>query len=255
MNSNTDQKNVSTSVEHALNQLVVAGESVKNVCIFDKSYFIFIVITGIMQVKHTDRWYAGNAVRLYRQLGWVDSVKDVKIKLIHPEGRQVFHEHGVVFIDGGFDGEHYFRLCVLFPGQRMRMHHHEKRREVFKVIAGNMLSISELGEKWVPVDAYLTPEIGEKHGVATDTTGCAYVGYCHKDHMTDVHWMEGDSLVAQSERVTVLSDNDDILTTEYEMPDSLRTFTTSQTVAWHLRDVSFLNRLTSASEKGVTEEK
>ena len=72
------------------------------------------------------------------------------------------------------------------------------------MIAGTMIALTPEGSTIVPVGEYISPNLGEQHGVATNETGCAYVGVCHKDHMTDVHYKEDASLVEPSKRVTLI---------------------------------------------------
>jgi len=197
-----------------------------------------------MEKKGSDLWYATHAVQLYRRLGWDDDSDErdrAVVKLVHTRGRDSFAKHGVVFIDGPFDEDHYMRLCVLFPGQRMGLHHHEKRSEVFKIVEGTMRALVEKeGDEegscfLVPVGGYISPGIGEKHAVSTDATGCAYVGVCHKEHMTDVHWEPDARIVDAPNRVTVVDLPRELPLVD-EMPEPWRSFRTDKTIAAHLRD-------------------
>jgi quercetin dioxygenase-like cupin family protein len=188
--------------------------------------------------RFTDVEYAAFAIRLYRQLGWKGETRDMTVKLIHPEGREFFETHGVVFIDiPSYSDEFYMRLCVLYPNQRMRLHYHNERAEVFKVIAGTMNLITIDVSRLIQVGDYLSPKVGEKHGVSTDEKGCAYVGICHRDHMKDVHWEEKEqpSLITDvSKRMTIV----DISKLPHDLEDyaPFKVFDTDKSILLHLND-------------------
>jgi quercetin dioxygenase-like cupin family protein len=153
----------------------------------------------------SDAWYAYNALTVFERLGWKGEETPV-VKLIHPHGRDKFAECGVVFIDieSSKYPDHYIRLCALFPGQQMPLHHHLERAEVFKVVAGVVYSYWD-GDEMIRVfpGGLICPDVGEKHGVSTDQTGGLYVGVCHRSHLTDVYWTDETSLVAPADRVTL----------------------------------------------------
>jgi len=143
--------------------------------------------------------YAVEAVRCFVQKGWLFDWKlPTKVKLIHPDGPEYFHQTGVVFIDVfGHEwagAEQYIRLCVLFPQQRMPMHHHKLRQETFTVLRGTVILLTEdvCGPRRTQIypGEKMAPKIGELHGVETGLMGGAYVGVCHKDHLTDVYWKD-----------------------------------------------------------------
>jgi quercetin dioxygenase-like cupin family protein len=157
----------------------------------------------------SDEWYAYNALKVFEQLGWSwikECDSDPCVKLIHPQGREKFSTCGVVFIDVDSSKYpyHFVRLCALFPGQRMPLHHHLERSEVFTVVAGVVRADGDTGEMLnVPPGDLLSPAIGEKHGVSTDQRGGIYVGVCDKSHLTDVYWTDEDLLVEPAKRVTL----------------------------------------------------
>jgi|WetSurMetagenome_2_1015567.scaffolds.fasta_scaffold201201_2 hypothetical protein len=158
-----------------------------------------------MTETFSDEDYAVYALTLYKQYGWSGSVSDLSVKLIHPEGRKKFMTNGVIFIDSVYDETHYKRFCVLLPNQKMRMHHHEKRIEVFKVIEGVLLALTENKECIsIPVGGYFSADTGAKHSVKTNEVGCLYLGICHADHLVDVHWEEGETLVVPEQRATLV---------------------------------------------------
>ncbi len=151
---------------------------------------------------HDDIWYSGQAQLIYQCLDFdYDGKKNINTKLVHPEGRHRFKTRGVLFIDyieesERFSKDYYCRLCVLFPGQRMSLHIHKERIEVFKVIAGvvnflceNTLN-GEIESRRINVGEFFYANPGQVHGVSTDDrTGGLYVGVCHKDHIKDVSWL------------------------------------------------------------------
>jgi quercetin dioxygenase-like cupin family protein len=164
----------------------------------------------------SDEWYAYNAVTTFERLGWKWEGEPI-VKLIHPQGRENFAHCGVVFIDSETSQytDHFVRLCALFPGQRMPLHHHLKRAEVFKVVAGTVRAHWDTGEMLdVPQGGLIQPSIGVKHGVSTDQRGGLYLGVCDRSHLTDVYWDETDgTLVEPEKRVTIHP-----LTTSLQIP-------------------------------------
>lgn len=153
----------------------------------------------------SDQDYAAYALVLYKQYGWSGSTNDLKIKLIHPEGREKFMTDGVIFIDSVYDETHYKRFCILLPNQKMRTHHHKKRIEVFKVIEGILLVPNENKESIpIPAGGYFSAETCVKHSVETNEVGCLYLGICHMDHLVDVYWEEDETLVVPEKRATLV---------------------------------------------------
>lgn len=145
-----------------------------------------------------EAWFhATAAVHFLHGLGWnfLDSPCPTSIKLIHPEGPEKFESCGVTFIDI-FDErvagpQHYVRLCFLKGGQRMPLHHHRLRAEKFEVISGTVRLLGEFPRDscTLQVGDQMCPKIGELHGVeAPVNETVAYVGLCHRNHLSDVYW-------------------------------------------------------------------
>ena len=132
---------------------------------------------------------ATEAVRHFVQLGWkFDTALETNITLIHPYGVNRFATFGGVFIDilghEAVSKEHYIRLCVLFPGQRIPAHHHTLREESFEVISGEAFVNGVLHRP----GEVMRPALGAAHAVQTNLEGTAFIGVCHRDHLSDVHW-------------------------------------------------------------------
>ena len=152
-----------------------------------------------MGEEGSDEWYVYNAIKVFEQLGWKWKVEPY-VKLIHPQGRANFATCGVVFIDipwSGFPGA-LVRLCALFPGQNMPLHHHRKRAEVFKIVAGTVRmhwDNPEPGSIVVPPGEKVSSEVDKNHGVSTDGEGGLYVGVVAESHLRDVYWKDQKTLV------------------------------------------------------------
>lgn len=186
-----------------------------------------------MTESFSDSDYASHALVLYKQYGWKGSIDELRLKLIHPEGREHFMTDGVIFIDSVYDKIHYKRFCVLLPYQRMRMHHHEKRIEVFKVIEGVLLVLDENKEAIsVPEGGYFSADTGAKHSVATNEVGCIYLGICHTEHLVDVYWEEGETLVVPEKRMTIVPIPEEVL----DAMNSSRGCERSLKLAAHFKD-------------------
>ena len=119
----------------------------------------------LRDIDQDNQWYAMNAVKMFRDMGWSGKVRQVR--LVHPEGRNRFGTSGAVFIYG-YPNEHsYFSyLCALFPNQSLKMHHHEERVEVFSVLWGTVYQVSVNGAQLMAVGDFLESRIGEKHGLS-----------------------------------------------------------------------------------------
>lgn len=151
--------------------------------------------------------YATEAVRCFVHKGWMFDWKlKTTVKLIHPHGPENFHHSGVVFIDvfgHKLAGpEQYIRLCVLFPQQKMPQHHHKLRQETFTVVSGTVELVCGRSRSHISPGEKMSPNVEELHGVETDLLGGAYVGVCHKDHLTDVYWE--DEATLSDHRMTVI---------------------------------------------------
>jgi quercetin dioxygenase-like cupin family protein len=132
---------------------------------------------------------ASRALSFYRYLGWKGDKSKCTVKVIHPKGFENFEQCGGAFIDIDLPGtEEYERLCVLFPGQELPLHHHEQRTEVFLVVGGGMLELPHNGRPALKEGDFLAPPLGHEHGLKSKLTGVSYVGVCGKEHLVDVHW-------------------------------------------------------------------
>jgi len=126
----------------------------------------------------------------WRELGWRGEA--AVARLLHPRGWENFADCGALFLDCAAEGEYFVRLALLLPGQRMPLHRHEERVEVFRVMHGRLGVVGALGQEAheLGVGDFMRAARGEKHGVVGGNGGggALYMGECHLGHSRDVHW-------------------------------------------------------------------
>lgn len=146
--------------------------------------------------------HALEALNMWKSLGISFKHSNVEVKLIHPNGRNSFRQHGIVFVDCFPEsGSTFFRFVMLFANQSMPAHLHRERVEEFTVVAGDLFCFleGEDEEKKILPGEVMAPKIGQLHEVWTSGKGALFVGECDLVHLQDVHCKESKT----DERATV----------------------------------------------------